>query len=531
MNVLSLFDGMSCGQIALDRLGIKVDKYYASEIDPYCISVTMFNYPNTIQLGDIRNVKASDLEPIDLILGGSPCQGFSFMGSRLDFLDERSKLFFDFVRLVNECKEINPDLYYLLENVRMTNESRAVITEALRADYIEIDSALVSAQRRRRLYWSNIPNITQPADRNLMLKDILIDGENNLPMYSNIHGGFNEKEPRITYDKSVTIRTDSGGGHIPSVAKNKIYNRLEKQKVIVRKHEIDINSLAEFLRNHKTKPVKEIAEHCQVNITQAEHWFRKDKYFAIPQPSEWYKLKEILNITTDKWDKQITEFEEREGVFDSAERITQIHGKNPTLIASQPNKIEDKYYYSQTMENYISDPVRIKKQYTAISDGNDKALPLTTFTPRGLGTSIRIPDKYYLSEKMKKTVTTNPPNYNMDNKNKIDPEKSPPINSTMHKGHRAYQDPYVSDNNYKPIDKSNIRKILPVEAERLQTVEDNYTAKGISDGKIVSISDSKRYTMLGNGWNVETICHILKNIIGNPEPKKPKEIVKQLELF
>ena len=407
MNVLSLFDGMSCGQIALDRLGIKVDKYYASEIDPYCISVTMFNYPNTIQLGDIRNVKASDLEPIDLILGGSPCQGFSFMGSRLDFLDERSKLFFDFVRLVNECKEINPDLYYLLENVRMTNESRAVITEALRADYIEIDSALVSAQRRRRLYWSNIPNITQPADRNLMLKDILIDGENNLPMYSNIHGGFNEKEPRIT----------------------------------------------------------------------------------------------------------------------------QTHGKNPTLTASQPNKIEDKYYYSQTMENYISDPVRIKKQYTAISDGNDKALPLTTFTPRGLGTSIRIPDKYYLSEKMKKTVTTNPPNYNMDNKNKIDPEKSPPINSTMHKGHRAYQDPYVSDNNYKPIDKSNIRKILPVEAERLQTVEDNYTAKGISDRKIVSISDSKRYTMLGNGWNVETICHILKNIIGNPEPKKPKEIVKQLELF
>ena len=180
LNVLSLFDGMSCGQIALDRLNIKVNKYYASEIDPYCISVTQFNYENTIQLGDIREIKGKDLPPIDLILGGSPCQGFSFsQRNRLNFDDPRSALFFEYVRVLNECREINPDIYFLLENVRMSNKSKDVITKYMGVDSIQIDSALVSWQRRNRLYWTNIPNVTQPQDRGIMLKDILIDGENN----------------------------------------------------------------------------------------------------------------------------------------------------------------------------------------------------------------------------------------------------------------------------------------------------------------------------------------------------------------
>jgi DNA (cytosine-5)-methyltransferase 3A len=172
MNVLSLFDGMSCGQIALDQLGIPVDNYYASEIDKYAIEISKKNYPNTIYLGDVTKVKGEDLEKIDLLLGGSPCQGFSFAGKQLNFDDPRSALFFEFVRLLKEC---NPK-YFLLENVRMKKEYQDVITEHLGVEPIMINSALVSAQNRVRLYWTNIPNITQPEDRDIVLKDILENG-------------------------------------------------------------------------------------------------------------------------------------------------------------------------------------------------------------------------------------------------------------------------------------------------------------------------------------------------------------------
>lgn len=172
MNVLSLFDGMSCGQIALDQLGIKVDNYYAAEIDKYAIEIAKKNYPNTIHLGDVTKIKGSDLPKIDLLIGGSPCQGFSFSGKQLNFDDPRSALFFEFVRLL---KETNPK-YFLLENVRMKKEYQNVITEHLGVEPIMINSALVSAQNRVRLYWTNIPNITQPKDRGIVLKDILENG-------------------------------------------------------------------------------------------------------------------------------------------------------------------------------------------------------------------------------------------------------------------------------------------------------------------------------------------------------------------
>jgi DNA-cytosine methyltransferase len=171
MNVLSLFDGMSCGQIALDQLGIKVDNYYAAEIDKYAIEIAKKNYPNTIHLGDVTKIKGSDLPKIDLLIGGSPCQGFSFAGKQLNFDDPRSALFFEFVRLLKEC---NPK-YFLLENVRMKKEYQDVITEHLGVEPIMINSALVSAQNRVRLYWTNIPNITQPKDKGIVLKNILQD--------------------------------------------------------------------------------------------------------------------------------------------------------------------------------------------------------------------------------------------------------------------------------------------------------------------------------------------------------------------
>jgi DNA-cytosine methyltransferase len=169
MNVLSLFDGMSCGRIALDRLGIPVDKYYASEIDKYAIQVSEANYPDIIRLGDVCDVKAEDLEPIDLLIAGSPCQGFSFAGKQLAFDDPRSALFFEFVRLLKECKP----KYFLLENVRMKKEFLDIISEQVGCEPIFINSALVSAQSRQRYYWTNIPSIEQPEQRGIVLRDIL----------------------------------------------------------------------------------------------------------------------------------------------------------------------------------------------------------------------------------------------------------------------------------------------------------------------------------------------------------------------
>ena len=172
MNVLSLFDGMSCGQIALDQLDIKVDNYYAAEIDKWAMQVAKKNYPNTKHLGDVTELKGSDLPKIDLLMGGSPCQGFSFAGKQLNFDDPRSALFFEFVRLLEETKP----KYFLLENVRMKQEYQDVISEHLGVKPIMINSALMSAQNRVRLYWTNIPNIEQPEDKGIVLKDVLEGG-------------------------------------------------------------------------------------------------------------------------------------------------------------------------------------------------------------------------------------------------------------------------------------------------------------------------------------------------------------------
>jgi len=174
MIVFSCFDGISCARVALERAKIKVDKYYASEIDKYAISITQKNYPDTIQFGDIQNWRTWNIEKPDLIIGGSPCQGFSFAGKQLNFNDPRSKLFFDFVDILKFYKP----KYFLLENVKMKKEWQDIISTYLEVEPIEINSALVSAQNRNRLYWTNIPNIKQPENKDINLEDIL---EKNIP--------------------------------------------------------------------------------------------------------------------------------------------------------------------------------------------------------------------------------------------------------------------------------------------------------------------------------------------------------------
>lgn len=168
MNVLSLFDGMSCGQIALNRAGIKYNNYFASEIDTHAIKVAKHNYPNTICLGDVTKIDTTNLPKIDLLIGGSPCQSFSNAGNGKGF-GGKSGLFWEYARIL---KEVKPT-YFLLENVKMKKEWQDVISNELGVQPIEINSKLVSPQNRPRLYWTNIPNVGQPTNTNTLMKHIL----------------------------------------------------------------------------------------------------------------------------------------------------------------------------------------------------------------------------------------------------------------------------------------------------------------------------------------------------------------------
>lgn len=197
MNVLSLFDGMSCGQITLSELGIPVEKYYASEVDKFAIKATMQNFPDTIQLGDVRELEVSRLDKIDLIIGGSPCTNLSMSGKRkglstkegMEVLDlqtylelkengfefeGQSYLFWEYIRIYHELIERGDNPKFFLENVEMGNKWESVFNETMGRKGIHINSALVSAQNRKRIYWTDIhDDIPQPEDRGILLKDIL----------------------------------------------------------------------------------------------------------------------------------------------------------------------------------------------------------------------------------------------------------------------------------------------------------------------------------------------------------------------
>ena len=288
INVLSLFDGMSCGQIALQKLGIEIENYFASEIDKHAIAVTMHNFPNTKQVGSITELKG--MENIDLLIGGSPCQSFSNAGLRNGF-DGKSKLFWEYVRVLKETKP----KYFLLENVKMKKEWQDIISKELGVEPIEICSSLFSAQKRKRLYWTNIDvDLSKLPNSNEVIADVL-----ELQI-------VNKRENKILMSKSDF-------------------------KVSVRKNYIDKKELTLFLRNHKTKTINEIATFCDAPKTMVEHWFRMDGSFSIPDVKYWYKLKECLSIEDCKYDKAVTEFEIKNNSFDMAKRIYHIDGKHPTL--------------------------------------------------------------------------------------------------------------------------------------------------------------------------------------------------------
>ena len=279
MNVLSLFDGMSCGQIALNKAGVKYDTYFASEIDKYAIKVAQKNYPNTEQLGDVREIQGTYFthhlvsKPIDLLMGGSPCQGFSFAGKQLNFNDPRSKLFFEFIRIRDEVKP----KYVLLENVRMSKSSQDIISAWLGFQPQAINSSTVSAQNRHRLYWFGKRVLREPKpsgdtygydaipippmeDKGIVLQDILENGIANDVMTNkegkshcitaryngavwwnsiqrkqrtmvqvgeadNIKGFDSIKRIYSPSGKSPTLTTMQGGHREPKVAIGRIVNR------------------------------------------------------------------------------------------------------------------------------------------------------------------------------------------------------------------------------------------------------------------------------------------------------------------
>jgi DNA (cytosine-5)-methyltransferase 3A len=199
-NALGLFDGISCGQVALAEAGVEYEKYFASEIDKNCIKVTQKNYPNTIQLGNITDWRTWDLENIDLIIGGSPCQGFSVAGKRLNFEDSRSKLFFVFLDIVRHYKP----KYWMFENVLMQQDIQDAITAELGVEPMLIDSQKVSAQMRKRLYWTNIPVMAQPADLGVNLSDIL-ESNKDWNAAHIVGRRINSAGIRKDYDKTVPI--------------------------------------------------------------------------------------------------------------------------------------------------------------------------------------------------------------------------------------------------------------------------------------------------------------------------------------
>jgi DNA (cytosine-5)-methyltransferase 3A len=382
MNVLSLFDGMSCGQQALERAGIKVDKYFASEIDKYAIQVTMANYPNTIQLGSVVNVAGGGLPKIDILIGGSPCQSFSFAGKRkgMSTKDEQeiltlehylqlksegfefegqSYLFWEYMRLLNEVKPT----YFLLENVMMGEKWEKILSKAIGVKPIMINSALISAQNRQRLYWTNIglepqglfgdleSTIEQPKDKHILLKDIL--EENVIDKYY-LSGKMISWLERHSLKRGNEFKKTDGNRSASCLTVSGLKN---------------VNLSADFIC-HNTMP---------------------------------------RSSTTGKG---------------GSGPLSRNYGKTYCLDTGQTNAIEI------------------------------------------LGGDFRYDEGYRWRDGGKSgTLCTNAESFA-----KID---------------------------------SKIRRLTPIECERLQTVNDNYTAH---------VSDSQRYKMLGNGWTVDVIVHILNYI-------------------
>ena len=442
---LSLFDGISCGQEALKKAGITTRIFLASEIEKYPKMITRKNHPLTVQLGDVTKVVADDLPHVNLLMGGSPCQGFSFAGKQLNFDDPRSALFFEFVRLLKECK---PD-YFLLENVMMKQEYQDIITEHLGVEPVMINSSLVSAQNRKRLYWTNIPGVGQPDDLQINLVDVLEEDATE-PMLSNIYGGFNEKKPRVHTGKSVTIRAASGGGHIPSVT-----IKQPEDKGILLKDVLEDEVDETCLHTTKAKTYMDRKVSGGRNHWDFKHHSDTDNDKSAAVVANFYKGVPY-NVLIDREPKICGRIVGR--------KINPETGKrddyNPDLKAEQrlELRLDEKSGTLTTVQkdNVLIVPEATKKGYTEIEDGDCfDATFINSKTRRGR------------NMKDKSNCLT------------------------------------AANYDYMRYEHPTYRKLTPIECERLQTLPDNYTE---------GVSNTQRYKALGNGWTVDVIVHILQGL-------------------
>ena len=478
MKVLSLFDGMSCGQIALDQLGIPVKKYYASEIDKYAIKVTQNNYPNTIQVGDVCNLKAEDYKDVDLIQAGSPCQGFSFAGKQLAFDDPRSALFFEFIRLL---KEIKPK-YFLLENVRMKKEFLEVITDQLSQCYapedvdnqflnvlgevrfepIFINSSLLSAQSRQRYYWTNIPGIKQPEDRGIVLRDILedsFDSERDKAhcIDANYYKGasveqYKKKHRRQLVNKPIKLAGEKGnhygGGLFDTKGKSPTLNGIGNGGG-------GTNNIPKVLASNKEQMIETKPKMVGRDNTPGHDILKRiySEDGKSPTITAHAGKGTVPKIETKP--KQVGVAVDIKG-HDQIKRVYSPDGKSPTVTTCGGGHREPKVAV-QSYREVRTDEAKKMRRMTRQKTGKDH----TPFRSK-----------------------------------KLEPRKDGKVGTVT---------PSLNKDHEISIEKGELtwRKLTPLECERLQTVPDNYTNH---------VSNTQRYKMLGNGWTVEVIKHIYKNI-------------------
>lgn len=470
MNVLSLFDGMSCGQIALERAGIKVDNYFACEIDKFAIKVTQTNYPNTKQLGSVTDLIGTDilLPKIDLLIGGSPCQGFSFAGKQLNFEDPRSKLFFEFVRILEEIRLVNPNVKFLLENVRMKKEYQHVISKYLGVEPIEVNSALVSAQNRRRLYWTNIQGFEMPEDKGILLKDIVHENVDQLIEVDDFNinpsgKGMNGLVYCISRGKSPTLTTNKGEGQKIAIGTS------ETPVIIEAGPESDshINWMKKNAEERLKKKYMALDPDKAITMT-ARQYANWNGNFVMEELSKYIvpfdKTLEILNKEVDRG---------KIGFFkkDSDSNLVYfIHNKEVRLKCDDSQEAEflKQEIFGRTLKNYPGDRVHHE---------NKKSPCLAAEGGRTAGKSVLF--GCITPERVEKRQN----------------------GQRFNEGKKFYT--LTAQDRHGILVEGYIRKLTPIECERLQTVPEHYTE---------CVSNTQRYKMLGNGWTVDAIVEFFKNL-------------------
>lgn len=383
MKVLSLFDGMSCGMLAMKSAGIDMtsreNRYVAYEIDKNAIEVSKHNFPMIEHKGDVFKADFTEYKGFDFVIGGSPCTFWSIAQQPGKRETEAHGMGWDlFQQYVRAIKEAEPKYFIYENNKSMAPAIRESISGAFGFEPICINSALVSAQNRQRLYWVGIRNedgtyrkadIEQPEDRGILLKDILESGwdltsnDKSFCLTARYQGAVPwntiERAQRTMIAEPVPLNMTKDGKSqciratcYKDGIRNMVGNNVDKktcvaepichvipQEVSVRKYSCDLDELKKLLRNNKNKTNKEIAEALGKPITMVEHWFRSDKSFSVPDADIWFDLKALLGITTTEFDDYVTVFETKEGTFDKNNRCYDTNGKMSTLMTGKSDNI------------------------------------------------------------------------------------------------------------------------------------------------------------------------------------------------